>query len=242
VNLGVPEGRPPLIDYDRCTLVPTGSTQLTLRRSGSRAQALYERLREDILSGVLKPGDRLVEQEVAHAANVSRTPVREALQRLESDGLVAEGGGGLEVRAISREELTERCAVREILEGMATELAAGAASSMEIAAIQGIFEQEVKAIEEEAPPAVHVELNRAFHDAIWDASHNRYLRGLLLELRERLAQLQDTTLRDESRREAALEEHREIVEALANHDRAAAGEAARAHFRNAMALRLRMTK
>jgi len=218
------------------------STQLVLRRSGSRAQALYERLREDILSGKLKPGDRLIEQELARAASVSRTPVREALQRLESDGLVVEGSGGLEVRAVSREELTERCAVREILEGMATELAAGAANAIEVAAIQGILEQEVEAVETGAPPRVHVELNRAFHDAIWDAAHNRYLRNLLFELRERLAQLQDTTLRDEKRRKVAIDEHRAIVDALVNHDGAAAREAARAHFRNAMALRLRMTK
>jgi DNA-binding GntR family transcriptional regulator len=221
---------------------PSASSQLASRRSGSRAQALYERLRQEILSGALQPGDRLVEQDLARSANVSRTPVREALQRLEADGLVSEGSGGLEVRAVSREELTERCAVREILEGMATELAAGAATSMDVAAIQAIFEQEVEAVAEDADPAIHVELNRAFHDAIWAASHNRYLTGLLLELRERLAQLQDTTLRDETRRQAALEEHRAIVEALAAHDREAAGEAARVHFRNAMALRLRMTQ
>src|SRR5215471_19138754 len=78
------------------------SNQLASRRSGSRAQALYERLRQEILSGTLEPGDRLVEQDLAKSANVSRTPVREALQRLEADGLVTEGSGGLEVRAVSR--------------------------------------------------------------------------------------------------------------------------------------------
>lgn len=216
--------------------------QLVLRSSGSRAQALYERLREGILSGELHPGERLIELEVANAANLSRTPVREALQRLEADGLVREGNGGLEVNEISREELSERCAVREILEGMATELAAGAANPLELATIQGILEREVQAVENNEPAEVHVELNREFHDAIWRASHNRYLSALLAELRERLGQLQGTTLRDEKRRTAALDEHKAIVDGLTRHDRVAAGEAARSHFRNAMALRLQMPR
>jgi DNA-binding GntR family transcriptional regulator len=213
------------------------------RRSASRGQALYRQLRADILSGTLRPGDRLVEQEVAAAAKVSRTPVREALKRLEADGLVGEAEGGLAVRVVSREEITERCAVREVLEGTATELAAAAATEVELAAIQAVLEEEGAAMTKGAPASVHAELNRAFHDAIWAASHNRYLTGLLRNLRDRLRQLQPaTTLDDEQRRLTALSEHQAIVDALRDRDGEAAARAARAHFRNAMALRLRMAE
>src|ERR1017187_4192973 len=76
-----------------------------LRPGVSRAQALYENLREEVVPGRLAPGDRLTEQAVARAATISRTPVREALQRLQSDGLVSDSSGrGLEVRGVSQED------------------------------------------------------------------------------------------------------------------------------------------
>ena len=212
-----------------------------MRPGSPRAQALYEHLREEILSGSLPPGFRLTEQDVAHAAKVSRTPVREALQRLEGDGLVADlNGRGLEVRGVSPEDLAELCAVREVLEGMAGELAARAASPVEVAAIESILEAEVAALESGEGAEAHVRLNNAFHAAVWRASRNRHLASVLLGLRDRISRMQETTLADEGRREQALKEHRAIVDAIAEHDAEEAGELARVHFRTAMAARLGM--
>lgn len=214
---------------------------VTLRPGSPRAQALYEHLREEILSGTLAPGFRLTEQDVARAAKVSRTPVREALQRLEGDGLVADlNGRGLEVRGVSPEDLADLCAVREVLEGMAGELAARAASPVEVAAIQSILENEVESLESEQGAEAQVRLNNAFHAAVWRASHNRHLASVLLGLRDRISRMQDTTLADEARAEEALREHHAIVDAISEHNAEEAGELARLHFRTAMAARLGM--
>lgn len=231
-----------LVGVARIILVPMSSLQpFTLRGGSPRSHALYEYLREEILSGALPPGFRLTEQDVAQAAEVSRTPVREALQRLESDGLVADANGrGLEVRGVSPEDLADLCAVREVLEGMAGELAARSASPVEVATIRAILENEVKALDSGQDAGAHVELNHAFHSAVWRASHNRYLAAVLLGLRDRISRIQETTLADEGRREEALTEHRALVDAIAEHNAEEAGNLARLHFRTAMAARLSM--
>jgi DNA-binding GntR family transcriptional regulator len=230
-----------LVDVARVILVAMSLRPFSLRGGSPRSHALYEYLREEILSGSLPPGFRLTEQDVAQAAEVSRTPVREALQRLESDGLVADANGrGLEVRGVSPEDLAELCAVREVLEGMAGELAARSASPVEVATIQAILQREVSALESGRGADAHVELNNAFHGAVWRASHNRYLASVLLGLRDRISRMQETTLADEARREEALTEHRALVDAIVEHNAEEAGNLARLHFRTAMAARLSM--
>ncbi len=214
---------------------------IELPNGPSLSQSLYEYLRQEIVTGRLSPRDRLVEQDVAKAAKISRTPVREALRRLEADGLVRESAGrGLEVRGVSPEEIADLCAVRETLEGMASELAAKSASPLELDTLRDILDREIVAADDEAQVEVHVQLNHAFHEALWRASHNRYLAQDLRGLRDRISHMQDTTLRDPDRLDEALTEHRELVQAIADQDGAKAGELARRHFRRAMSARLGM--
>jgi len=92
----------------------------------SRSHALYEHLRKAIHDGTLRPGERLIEEVLAEAAGVSRTPVRETLRRLEAEGLVEDADRGMVVTSLSDTDLLELCAVREVLEGMAAALAARA--------------------------------------------------------------------------------------------------------------------
>lgn len=208
----------------------------------SRASELYDWLRSAIVSGELKPHDRLVETTLAELASVSRTPVREALQRLEVDGLVREGdGGGLEVCGFSLDELADLCAVRETLEGMATGLAAVSRSNLELATLRGIILQEEALVDDENAVHIRVELNHSFHETLWRASRNRYLADELARLRNLIERLQDTTLRQSDRIEEAIREHVAIVEALERRDANEAEDLARQHFRNAMSRRLGMT-
>jgi DNA-binding GntR family transcriptional regulator len=212
----------------------------------SRAHELYDWLRAAILSGELRPHERLVETSIAELASVSRTPVREALHKLEVDGLVGEGeSGGLEVLGFSLDELADLCAVRETLEGMATELAAVSRSELEIATLRSIVDAEEEALDrgdDDETITYRVELNHSFHETLWRASRNRYLADELKHLRSLIERLQDTTLRRGERRRRAIAEHRAIVDALEARDAATAGSLARTHFRNALATRLGMTR
>jgi DNA-binding GntR family transcriptional regulator len=217
---------------------------VTLPGQRSRAQELYSWLRAAILSGQLRPHERLVETTVAKLASVSRTPVREALHRLEVDGLVREGdGGGLEVWGFSLDELADLCAVRETLEGMATGLAAVSRSDMELSTLRSIVaaEEETLTRKDEAAIKRRVDLNHSFHETIWRAARNRYLAEELAHLRSLIERMQDTTLRHSDRVEQAIAEHLSIISALEGRDGDTAASLAREHFRNAMATRLGMS-
>jgi DNA-binding GntR family transcriptional regulator len=214
----------------------------TLPGTRSRAQELYNWLRAAILAGELRPHERLVETTIADLASVSRTPVREALHRLEVDGLVGEGeGGGLEVIGFSLDELADLCAVRETLEGMATELAAVSRSELELATLRSIVATEEDLVGDEGAVEHLIELNHSFHETLWRSARNRYLADELKHLRSLIERLQESTLRSRERLEQAISEHKAIVDALEQRDANAAGMLARLHFRNAMATRLAMT-
>jgi DNA-binding GntR family transcriptional regulator len=218
--------------------VPLKPVQLPQQRS--RANELYDWLRDAIVSGKLQPHERLVETTVAQLASVSRTPVREALHRLEVDGFVREGDGGMEVCGFSLDELSDLCAVRETLEGMAARLAAGSHSEMEIATLRQLVSEEERLLDEKGDQVVlaRVELNHSFHDVLWRTSRNRYLADTLHHLRSLIERMQDTTLRYRDRIHEAVEEHKQIVDALERRDGDAAEERARRHLRHAMARRL----
>jgi DNA-binding GntR family transcriptional regulator len=215
---------------------------VTLPGQRSRAHELYNWLRAAILTGDLKPHERLVETTIAELASVSRTPVREALHRLEVDGLIGEGeNGGLEVIGFSLDELADLCAVRETLEGMAAELAAVSRSEMELATLRSIVGSEEEALGAgNAQLDQLIDMNHSFHETLWRASRNRYLADELRHLRSLIERLQETTLRSADRLEQAITEHKAILDALSERDAATAGELTRRHFRNAMAKRLAM--
>jgi DNA-binding GntR family transcriptional regulator len=206
----------------------------------SRADELYAWLHEAIVSGQLRPHERLVETTLAELASVSRTPIREALRRLAGDGFVTErDSGGLEVCGFSLDELADLCAVRETLEGMVTGLAATSRSEMELATLRAMVQDEER-LQDQTNDNLEerVALNHAFHEILWRASRNRYLADELKHLRGLIERLQHTTLRYPDRVEEAHQEHIAIIQALEDRDVARAEQLGRQHFRNAMARRL----
>jgi DNA-binding GntR family transcriptional regulator len=199
---------------------------------------VHARLRSLILSGELVPGDRLVERHVAELAGVSRTPVREALKRLERDGLVRSTSGGAEVLGVSLDDLVELATVRETLEALAGQLAARAATEADLLMLEQIVAHDERTLAAGGEAIAHVELNHRFHQTIWRASRNRYLAGQLGELRDRVEGMQRTTLVDPQRRREAIEEHRAIVDALKQRDPDATSRFTRDHFRYALVARI----
>ena len=206
---------------------------------GSRADLAYRRLKSAIESGSLVPGRRMREAELASWLGISRTPIRDALKQLESEGLlVAAPRRGLVVAALDQQQVTEIYAVREILEGLAARLAAQQASDAEIAALEDIVERQ--AATPDSDPETLARLNRLFHGRMYRTARNRYLLQVLSGLESALALLPRTTYEHPGRPATALLEHRAIMQAIAAHDVEAAESAARSHIRAAERIRLFM--
>ncbi len=217
-------------------------TKLKLPGERPRYQELYEALRLALVDGTLRPGERLIESDLAKIASVSRTPVREAIRKLEADGLVRQTTVGVEVVAASATEVREFCEIRETLEGMACRLAAGSRSELGLLELQRIEQAYQRAVEAEALDDI-VDVNRHFHETIWRLGGNEALVKLLTDLRARIDAMQPTTsLRDHDRQLVAMEEHTLFIEALTERDETRAETIAREHFRNSMAIRLTMAE
>ncbi len=204
----------------------------------SRGLGVSEALRSDIQDGRYGPGVRVTELEVAERLGVSRTPVREALRRLESEGLlVSLPWRGMIVAELDRAQVLELYAMREVLEGTAARFAAQHADEAEIDLLRDLLAREAEAGDDGASAA---QINRDLHELIQTAAHNRYLLSTLSSLRNALALLKGTTFAVAGRPAEGLAEHHAIVEAIARRDGNAAEAAARDHIAQARRVRLRM--
>ena len=215
----------------------SSSRSISLPGKRSRADELYDHLRAAIVQGTLEPNTRLVELALAREAGISRTPVREALHRLEVDGLVRTSSRGMVVVDFSEDELVELCVAREGIESMVAGLAAAARPDFAIATCDRIVDQTVEATEAADVERI-VQLNHAFHETVWMAARNRYLANELRRLRSLIERLQTTTLTSRARQLQSLQEHAQITDAIRRCDAAAAEAMTRQHFHNAMAVRL----
>ncbi|WP_068110217.1 GntR family transcriptional regulator [Tropicimonas marinistellae] len=195
----------------------------------------YDLILEAIDVGVYKPGDRLVESELAERFGVSRTPIREALQRLETQSLLARDGRSLIVASLDHNQLAELYVVRSELEGLAARLAARHAAAEEVHVLEGMIEADRELVGD--PPAL-ARANRRFHRQIHLASHNRYLVQQLDLVYRSMALMATTSLAAEGRGVAALQEHEVIVAAIKARDEQAAYDALKAHISGAFVQRL----
>jgi len=197
----------------------------------------YALILEAIEGGVYRPGDRLVESELADRLGVSRTPVREALQRLETQSMVTRDGRSLIVASLDHNQLAELYVVRAELEGLAARLAAKHATEEEIRVLQDMIEEDRAHL---GDPEALSRANRRFHKQIHLASHNRYLVQQLGLVHRSMALLASTSLAAEGRGETALAEHDSIVRAIASGDEEGAQRALRAHISKAFETRLKL--
>jgi DNA-binding GntR family transcriptional regulator len=207
-------------------------------RTRSRGDFVYDSLRDAIWEGRFAHGERLREEEIGRALGVSRTPVREALQRLQQRGLLTVGPGrSLIVAQLTKQQVFELYAMREILEGSAARFAAQHANATEIDILYRLQGELAKASDD---ALVLVKLNRRFHQAIYEAAHNHYLTQTLETLHDSLALLHSTTFRVPNRRGDSDEEHRSIVAAIERRDPDGAEKAAREHIRQAQKTRFEL--
>ncbi len=198
----------------------------------------YELILDAIDVGIYRPGDRLVESELAERFGVSRTPIREALQRLETQSLLTRDGRSLIVASLDHNQLAELYVVRAELEGLAARLAAQHATAEEIRVLKDMVDADRKLV---GDPGALSRANRRFHKQIHLASHNRFLVQQLDLVHRSMALLATTSLAVEGRGKAALAEHGAIVDAIAARNGAAAEAALKAHISHAFETRLKAT-
>jgi DNA-binding GntR family transcriptional regulator len=209
-----------------------------VKPSKSTGSNAYDLLLDAIESGALPAGTRLRETELATRFNISRTPVREALKRLETQGLVAhEPHHGAIVAQLDYSDMAELYLMREVLEGTAAGLAAQHATPAEVAVLAEMVARDRLVLQDPRQLAAN---NRAFHRQLHLAARNKFLNQMAQGMRLSMALLAGTTLGIPDRGAESLDEHAAIVAAIAQRDAAAAEAAARGHIQAAFKARLRL--
>lgn len=205
-----------------------------------QGRTAYDRLMDEIRSGRLAPGARLRESDLAARLGISRTPVREAIRRLEAEGLVVhEARSGASVRKLDHAEVMELYEMRSVLEGTAARMAARGASDVELAELKALNMEMAGAVND---PERTGRLNRQFHATLLNAARNRFLSRAMASLQRTLLILGPSTLADPDRAEQALQEHGRILKALAQRDMVEAELAMRSHIEMAQLMRLRQLR
>ena len=209
---------------------------------GNAAETAYAVLREAIVTNALAPGTRLRADDLAKRLGVSKTPVREALRKLQTEELIAvQPGSGLTVKVLSEEELFEIYYIREALEGMAARLAAEKSGQIELANLRYVL-----ADVEAAHTKGQLDKLRAstgdFQLAVFRAARNERLYRLLKHLQEHMRQISISTLTVPGRADEVLAYCRDLVAAIAARDSANAERIARENRRRTLELRLRILR
>lgn len=204
---------------------------------------VFNTLRQAILTGELKPGERLMEIHLANRLGVSRTPIREAIRKLELEGLVTMiPRRGAEVAQITEKSMKDVLEVRRTLDALSAELACERISPEEEEALKKAchdFEDAVKTKDTKIIAKADV----ALHDIIAAATGNQRLIQLINNLAEQMYRYRFEYIKDASQHERIIKEHRIIYESIVKKDKEAASEMAKTHIDNqekAVIARIRM--
>ena len=203
-------------------------------------ESLVRSLRDDIVSGALEPGAPLRELALAERFGVSRTPVREALTRLEGFGLVERDGRTLRVTAPDPERMLNTYNVRIALEGEAAAEAAENRQLSDLVALEELIARDRALADPD--DATRIRTNLEFHAALWRAARNPVLVELLERLQLHLTNAPHSTLSVGGRWAESLDEHEAIVSAIDARDADAARRLASEHMRTARELRVRLLR
>lgn len=196
-------------------------------------ELVLDAIREAIINGTLKPRERLMEIQLAEELGVSRTPIREALRKLELEGfIVMVPRKGAYVADISFKDIADVFEIRAALEALAAGLAAERITDEELEEMERLVVEKAEAIANQNMERL-VQVDTMFHEAIYKASRNERLTSIISNLREQIQRYRTTSLAYPGRMQRSLEEHRGIVEAIQSRDPQIAQQVAREHIENA---------
>ncbi|MFC1926647.1 GntR family transcriptional regulator, partial [Chloroflexota bacterium] len=204
------------------------------------AETIVEKLREDIVSGRLRPNERLIETDIALKMDISRTPVREALKLLETQGYLSKlPNGGLIVTDHSPSQIRNLYEVREALETVALRLACQRATEEEIRRAEELHARILDAVGERDINQF-IELNSAFHSQLLSACGNAQLLSLLQTFRDQYFDRRLVRVFSASEWRNMPKQHQKLLDAVRQRDQRLAGKAVREHI--ATALRIAMER
>ncbi|MFO1194491.1 MAG: GntR family transcriptional regulator [Rhodoferax sp.] len=203
-------------------------------------RALYEdvaeSLRQRIFSRELAPGSWIDELKIAQAYGISRTPLREALKVLATEGLVTmKVRRGAYVTEVSDQDLAEVYHLLSLLESDAASVVAARASDAQLAELQALHQElEAAALPGQQDREQFFRINERFHMRVLEMADNRWSRQMVADLRKVMKLNRHNSLLKAGRIEESLAEHRQVMAALARRDAAAAMAGMQAHFRNGL--------
>ena len=204
------------------------------RKSISIADQIFEQLERDILSGKYPRGELLTELRLSEELGVSRTPIREAIRRLEQENILEEAGRGVTVVGISKQDMLDMYEIRIRIEGLAAEWAAARISDEELSQIRETLELQRYYTEKGGSHSDQIKnLDSQFHELVYRACGSRALTDTLIGLHKKMTKFRMASVSKQSRALQSVEEHEAILAALSAHDAEAAGEAMTAHVVNA---------
>lgn len=193
---------------------------------------VFNTLREAILKGELKPGERLMELQLAAKLGVSRTPIREAIRMLEQEGLaVTIPRKGAEVAKMTAKDMEDVLLIRESLDELAATLACEKITEEQLTELAERMQEFEDATKTDNVKKI-AEADVSFHDVIYNATNNPKLVNMLNNLREQIYRYRLEYLKDESSYPLLLEEHRAIVEGLMSKDKDMVKEMMHRHISN----------
>lgn len=196
-------------------------------------EAVCETLRDAIRRGILEPGERLMEVQLADELGISRTPVREAIRKLEQEGyVIMMPRRGTYVSDVSVSDVKEIFEIRSALESLATGLAARRIEPEELETLQNLLIEIEGYIKKNDIDKI-VETDIKFHGLLYQVSRNERLVAIISNLKEQLARFRTLSMSYPGRLQETLEEHSDMVEAIANGDVSAARDAAEHHMERA---------
>lgn len=203
---------------------------------GERSREVYEQLRAEIAQGVLRPNERLVEADLAERLSVSRTPIRESIQRLAADGLVVNRRRAWFVREHTPDEIRSFYEVREALEGYAAGLAATRASADERREIVQLSQADLR---DDTHHERFVIVNSRFHSAVASAAQNPVLTRLLAANRDFYFNRRISVAYGDADVQQAVDEHAALADAVARGDSTQAESITRRHIARSLEFALR---
>lgn len=193
---------------------------------------VFNTLREAILRGNLKPGERLMELQLADMLGVSRTPIREAIRMLEQEGLaITIPRRGAEVAKISLKDMEDFLEIRETLDELAAQLACRRITAEQLERLKEAklqFEESTKSVDVKKIADADV----AFHDVIYEATCNPKLVAQLNNLREQIFRYRVEYIKDTKNHPKLIAEHQKIYDAIVKRDEGAAKDATNVHVTN----------
>jgi DNA-binding GntR family transcriptional regulator len=203
-------------------------------------ETIFQTLRGEILSGVHQPGTAIRETSLAERFGVSRTPVREALSRLQHERLLERVARGLQVPQVDPQQVIQIYDMRILLEEEAARQAAKARQFPDLMRLEALLQRDRQL--QDPDDHTRITTNLEFHAAIWSCAHNTVLQDLLDRLSTHLIHAPRSTLSTGNRWAESLDEHEAIVHAIEKQDSDEAGKIARQHMETARTLRLQLLR